>query len=65
MYAALCSYNYVTDLRKTNANHTIGILRITTLKYLTHCESLVLSCIHAKFTVLLQELISYIVLYNY
>ena len=42
---------YVTGFGKTNPNYTFGILRITNLKYLTHCESLLLGCSHAKFTV--------------
>ena len=42
---------YVTGFRKTNPNRTFGILRITNLKYLTHCESLLLGCSHAKFAV--------------
>ena len=41
----------VTGFRKTNPNHTFGISRITDLKYLTHCESLLLGCSHAKFAV--------------
>ena len=34
---------YVTGFRKTDPNRTFGILRITNLKYLTHCESLLLA----------------------
>ena len=29
----------VIGFRKTDPNHTFGILRITNSKYLTHCES--------------------------
>ena len=36
---------------KTNLNCTFGILKITNLKYLTHCESLALGCSHTNFTV--------------
>ena len=42
---------YVTGFRKTDSNCTFGILRITNLKYLTHCESLLLGCSHAIFAV--------------
>ena len=41
----------IAGYMKTDPNHTFGILRITNLKYSTHCESLVLGCSHAKFTV--------------
>ena len=42
---------YVTGFGKTDPNHTFGISRITNLKYLTHCESLLLGCSHAMFAV--------------
>ena len=43
---------YVTDFRKTDPNHTYDISKITNLKYLIHCESLLPGCSHAKlFTV--------------
>ena len=42
---------YVTGFWKTDPNRTFGILRITNLKYLTHCESLLLGCSHAKLAV--------------
>ena len=41
----------MTGFRKTDPNRTFGILRITNLKSLTHCKSLVLGCNHTKFTV--------------
>ena len=41
----------VTGFRKTDPNCTFGISRITNLKYLTHCESLLLGCSHAIFAV--------------
>ena len=41
---------FVTGFRKTDPNFTFGISRITNLKYLTHCESLLLCCNYAKFT---------------
>ena len=41
----------VTGFWKTDPNRTFGILRITNLKYLTHCESLLLGCSHATFAV--------------
>ena len=39
---------YVTGFGKTDPNCTFGISRITNLKYLTLCESLLLGCSHAK-----------------
>ena len=46
---------YVTDFRKTDPKGTLIIwyfeMRITNLKYSTHCESLLLGCSQAKFTV--------------
>ena len=42
---------YVNGFRKTDPNHTFGISRIINLKYLTHCESLLLGCSHAIFAV--------------
>ena len=42
---------YVTGFRKTDPNHRFGISRITNLKYLTHCKSLLLCCSNAKFVV--------------
>ena len=42
---------YVTGFWKTDPNRTFGISRITNLKYLTHCESLLLGCSHAIFAV--------------
>ena len=42
---------YVTGFGKTDPNRTFGISRITDLKYLTHCESLLLGCSHAIFAV--------------
>ena len=42
---------YVTGFGKTDPNHTFGISRITNLKYLTHCESLLLGCTRAIFAV--------------
>ena len=42
---------FVTGFRKTDPNCTFGISRITNLKYLTHCESLLLCCSHAIFAV--------------
>ena len=45
---------YVTGFWKTDPNRTFGISRITNLKYLTHCESLLLGCSHVIFTVQLQ-----------
>ena len=47
----LCAYIYVTGFRKINPNRTFGISRIINLKYFTHCESLVLGCSHAIFTI--------------
>ena len=44
-------YIYVTGFWKTDPNRTFGISRITNLKYLTHCESLLLGCSHAIFAV--------------
>ena len=44
-------YIYVTSFGKTDPNRTFGISRITNLKYLTHCESLLLGCSHTKFAV--------------
>ena len=41
----------VTGFGKTDPNRTFGISRITNLKYLTHCESLLLGCSHAIFAV--------------
>ena len=41
----------VTGFWKTDPNRTFGISRITNLKYLTHCESLLLGCSHAIFAV--------------
>ena len=41
----------MTGFRKTDPNCTFRISRITNLKYLTHCESLLLGCSHAKFVV--------------
>ena len=41
----------VTGSMKTDPNHTFGISRINNLKYLIHCESLVLGYSHAKFIV--------------
>ena len=41
----------VTGFMKTNPNRTFGISRITNLKYLTHCESLVLGYSHTKITI--------------
>ena len=36
---------YICDwLLETDPNRTLGISRITNLKYLTHCESLLLGC---------------------
>ena len=48
LYAAkiICDW-----LWKTDPNRTFDISRITDLKYLTHCESLLLGCSHAKLTV--------------
>ena len=51
MYIYVCACVRVTGLRKTDPNLTFGISRITNLKYLTHCEYLLLGCSHAKFTV--------------
>ena len=42
---------FVTGFWITDPNRTFGILRITNLKYLTHCESLLLGCSHAKLAV--------------
>ena len=42
---------YMTGFWKTDPNRTIGISRITNFKYLTHCESLLLGCSHAKLAV--------------
>ena len=39
---------YVTGFMKTDPNHTFGISKITNLKYLTHCESLVLGYSHVN-----------------
>ena len=44
---------YVTGFKK-NTNRTFGDLRITGLKCLTYCETLVLGCNHTKFTVYLE-----------
>ena len=41
------TFLYLTGFRKTDPNCTFGILRITNVKYLTHCESLLLGCNHA------------------
>ena len=46
-----CHSLYVTGFWKTDPNRTFGISRITNLKYLTHCESLLLGCSHAKLAV--------------
>ena len=46
--------SYVTGFRKSDPNHTFGISRITNLKCLTNCESLLLGCSHAIFAVQLQ-----------
>ena len=50
-YGTAQSHKCVTGFRKTDLNRTFGILRITNLKYLTHCESFLLGCSHAKFAV--------------
>ena len=42
---------YVTGFRKTDPNRTFGISIITNLKYLTHCESVLLGCSRAIFAV--------------
>ena len=42
---------YVTGFRKTDPNRTFGVSRITNLKYLSHYESLLLGCSHAKLPV--------------
>ena len=42
---------FVTGFGKTDPNRTFGISRINNLKYLTHCESLLLGCSHAIFAV--------------
>ena len=44
---------YVTGFRKTDPNHTFGILRITNL---TYCESHLLGFSHAKFTVVIATI---------
>ena len=44
----------VTGFWKIDPNRTFGISRITNLKYLTHCESLLLGCSHAIVAVQLQ-----------
>ena len=41
----------VAGFGKTDPNRTFGILKIINLKYLTHCESLLLGCSHAIFAV--------------
>ena len=48
---ALNGIEYVTGFMKTDPNCIFGISKITNLKYLTHCESLMLGCSHANFTV--------------
>ena len=48
---------YVTGFRKTDPNCTFGIWKITNLKYSTHCESLLLGCSHAKFTLQLATIV--------
>ena len=59
-WSQLFSHNYVstevfvTGFWKTDPNRTFGISRITNLKYLTHCESLLLGCSHAIFAIQLQ-----------
>ena len=40
------SFLIVTGFIKTDPNCTFGILAITNLNYLTHCESVVLGCSH-------------------
>ena len=47
----------VTGFRKTDPNRTFDISRITNLKYLTHCESLLLGCSHAKFAVAIATIV--------
>ena len=47
--AAKPTKSNVTGFWKTDPNRTFGISRITNLKYLTHCESLLLGCSHAIF----------------
>ena len=49
---------YVIGFRKTDPNCTIGVSRITNLKYLSHCESPLLGCSHTNFTVQLEQLFS-------
>ena len=48
----------MTGFKKTDPNRTFGISRITNYNYLTCCESLLLSCGHAKFAVQPQQLFS-------
>ena len=42
--------SFVTGFMKADPSCTFGILRIASLKYLTHCESLLLGCNHTIFT---------------
>ena len=51
MHIHIAEITYVTGFMKTNPNCTFGILQIINLKYLLCCESLLLGCSHAKFTV--------------
>ena len=42
---------FVTEFWKTDQVVTFGILRNTDFKYLSHCNSHVLDCSHAKYTI--------------